>query len=247
MRIPYLVGTKTNSENRFYRYIVAKYSFIMLRYILFLVILWPVKRGIGQKLTGEALLAKTIAYHDPHGQWPTFSETFGVMGLRPNGKESINTIHIDLPKQIFKLTQTRDSTTISQMLNKDSCILSINGNENPSKEDKDKYRLSCKRTKTMRNYYSYLYGLPMKLNDPGTHIDPQVSKKSFNGKDYLVLKATYDEAVGKDIWYFYFDPKTYALEVYQFFHDESKNDGEYVLSPPRRFRNCLRMGKSSKI
>jgi hypothetical protein len=25
------------------------------------------------------------------------------------------------------------------------------------------------------------------------------------------------------------NPKSFALEVYQFFHDESKNDGEYIL------------------
>ena len=69
----------------------------------------------------------------------------------------------------------------------------------------------------------------MKLKDPGTHLDPEVQSKNFKGKAYLVLKVTYDESVGKDVWYFYFDPDNYAMEVYQFFHDESKNDGEYIL------------------
>ena len=81
----------------------------------------------------------------------------------------------------------------------------------------------------MRNYYTYLYGLPMKLKDPGTNLDSKVQKRTFKGKEYLVLKATYDQKVGDDIWYFYFDPTTYAMEVYQFYHDESKNDGEYIL------------------
>mgnify|MGYP003315646006 CR=1 FL=1 len=35
--------------------------------------------------------------------------------------------------------------------------------------------------------------------------------------------------VGSDTWYFYFDQKTYALKRYQFFHDESLNDGEYII------------------
>jgi hypothetical protein len=81
----------------------------------------------------------------------------------------------------------------------------------------------------MKNYYTYLYGLPMKLKDPGTLIDPKVERRSFKGKEYLVLKVKYEEGVGKDIWYFYFDPKSYALKVYQFYHDETKNDGEYIL------------------
>ena len=80
-----------------------------------------------------------------------------------------------------------------------------------------------------RNYYSYLYGLPMKLRDPGTHLDPKVEKKNFHGKDYWVLEVRYDPEVGEDLWYFYFNPDTYAMEAYQFYHDVAKNDGEYIL------------------
>jgi hypothetical protein len=69
----------------------------------------------------------------------------------------------------------------------------------------------------------------MKLRDPGTIVHPTVQLKKFKEKEYLTLKLTYSPEVGKDTWYFYFDPTTFALEVYQFFHDESKNDGEYIL------------------
>jgi hypothetical protein len=69
----------------------------------------------------------------------------------------------------------------------------------------------------------------MKLKDPGTVLDPRVYKKTFKGSDYLAVKVTYDADVGNDTWYFYFNPATYALEVYQFYHDEAKNDGEYIL------------------
>ena len=39
---------------------------------------------------------------------------------------------------------------------------------------------------------------------------------------------TYDPTVGEDIWYFYFHPTTYALIGYRFYHEEAKNDGEYI-------------------
>ena len=68
----------------------------------------------------------------------------------------------------------------------------------------------------------------MKLKDQGTKIHEKVEKKKFKGKEYLVLKVTYDESVGKDTWFFYFNPKTYAMEVYQFFK-ETKDSGEYIL------------------
>jgi hypothetical protein len=48
-----------------------------------------------------------------------------------------------------------------------------------------------------------------------TIIDPVVVKE-FMGKEYLVLKVKYEE----DSWYFFI--LTYAMEVYQFYHDETK-------------------------
>jgi hypothetical protein len=85
-----------------------------------------------------------------------------------------------------------------------------------------------------KDYYTYLYGLPMKLRDKGTNISETVERKTFKGKAYLVLKVTYDEAVGNDIWYFYFHPETFAMEIYQFFKtDETGNlepdSGEYIM------------------
>ena len=94
-----------------------------------------------------------------------------------------------------------------------------------------------------QNYYTYLYGLPMKLKDAGTIIDENVILKEFNGKNYLVLKVTYEKEVGKDTWYFYFDPTTYAMEVYQFYHEEEKNDGEFILLSGLETVNGIKLPK----
>ena len=88
----------------------------------------------------------------------------------------------------------------------------------------------------------------MKLKDKGTNIDTKVERKSFKGKDYLVLKATYDETVGSDVWYFYFDPKTYAMEVYQFYKTDDndnvkQNSGEYILLTEEETVNGIKMPK----
>ena len=68
----------------------------------------------------------------------------------------------------------------------------------------------------------------MKLKDEGTVIHQKVERKTFKGKEYLVLKATYNQEVGKDTWYFYFNPDNFAMEIYQFFKEE-KDSGEYIL------------------
>jgi len=48
------------------------------------------------------------------------------------------------------------------------------------------------------------------------------------GKECLSIRVTYEEAVGEDIWHFYFDKNSYALIGYRFYHEEEKNDGEYI-------------------
>ena len=73
-----------------------------------------------------------------------------------------------------------------------------------------------------------MYRLPPKLKDERTIRHQKPTMKTIKGKEYLVLKVSYTKEVGKDTWYFYFDPKTYAMEVYQFFK-EQKERGEYIL------------------
>lgn len=201
----------------------------MVRYsILVLVSIFSFV-GLAQEMTPETLLAKSITYHDPGNAWKSFRGTLSITMETPNNSDRNSEVTLDLPANYFKLSVKKDDVVYEQLLDKGDCQLWLNGSENITEEDTKKYRLSCDRAITMRNYYTYLYGLPMKLKDPGTILSPEVATKTFKGKQYLVLKVTYDASVGKDIWYFYFDPKTYAMEVYQFFHNEAENDGEYIL------------------
>ena len=185
--------------------------------------------GNAQSLTGTQLLEKAIAYHDPNGSWPIFHGKLNITMQTPDGKDRVSEIILDLPQKFFTVTSTKDAVELEQTVSNGACTLALNGSTDISAEDAKTHRLTCERATMYKNYYTYLYGLPMKLKDPGTIIDPMVHTKTFKGKEYLVLKVTYDKEVGEDIWYFYFNPETYAMEVYQFFHEETKNDGEYIL------------------
>jgi hypothetical protein len=201
----------------------------MTKLLFLLLLLAGISMISAQELSGDALLNKAIDYHDPTGSWTSFKGELDITMSTPDGKERKSDIIINLPKAYFQVTSTKEGVTLKQTLNKEKCDLMLNGSSTISEDDKDKYRLTCERANMYKNYYTYLYGLPMKLKDPGTIIDSKTVKKKFKGKEYIVLKATYEKEVGEDIWYFYFDPITYAMEIYQFFHDEAKNDGEYIL------------------
>ncbi len=201
----------------------------MVRYFFMLLLVMGFSKLKAQNISANELLEQSIDYHDPQNQWKMFSGKMLIEMETPNSSLRRTVLEMNFPKQYFKSSVTKDNYTVESELDKGECVLKLNGSTSIFPKIKDSLGITCDRAKFMKNYYQYLYGLPMKLKDKGTNLNPVVQTKTFKGKEYLVLKVTYDESVGKDVWYFYFDPKTYAMEVYQFFHDESQNDGEYIL------------------
>ena len=201
-----------------------KFTFIFLS----LLFISPFN-SLSQDITGSELLSNTIKYHDPNNNWESFNGKLQITMEIPDKSSRESEININLPNEYFYSKAIKDNNTTEFILDKDDCKILYNGKSDFSEEIAKDNRLSCERATMYKNYYTYLYGLPMKLKDPGTIIQEKVTLKKFKGKEYLVLKVNYKEGVGKDVWYFYFNPKTYAMEVYQFFHEESKNDGEYIL------------------
>jgi len=210
----------------------------------YIVILFFILLSCNSPLTGEKLLALSISHHDPNNNWSTFNDSLFITMEIPGDANRDSEIIINIPEEYFYVKAIRDTLTTEYLLNKNDCQIKLNGKSNLSDAIKKTNRLSCETATLYKDYYTYLYGLPMKLKDPGTIIHENVEHKTFKGKDYLVLKATYDETVGSDIWYFYFDPETYAMEVYQFFHDESKNDGEYILLTEKETISNIKIPKN---
>ena len=198
--------------------------------------------AFSQEITGDELLKKAIEFHDPNGNWATFKGELFVTMETPKNGDRVSKININLPKQYFSVVAKRDTIITTYILDKDEINFSLNGDKNPSEENKKKFSLNAERANLYKNYYTYLYGLPMKLKDEGTVIHQKVERKTFKGKEYLVLKATYNQEVGKDTWYFYFNPDNFAMEIYQFFKEE-KDSGEYILLSELETINDIKMPK----
>ena len=198
---------------------------------------------MGQGISAEDLLKKSIAYHDPNGQWATFEGQLIVEMETPSRPLRHTELEISLPNNYFKSDVQQDGVTTTSVWDKGKCQHFFEGDSDISEDIAEKYRLNCERTNKMRNYYTYLYGLPMKLQDPGTRLYPIVEKKEFMDDTYYCLRVDYDEAVGTDRWYFYFDTATYQLRHYKFYHDETQNDGEYILLADEVVLNGMRLPK----
>ena len=211
-----------------------------MKKIFFSIICLMSTTAIAQTLSAPELLEKSIQYHDPQGNWESFDGEFKIVMDMPGKPERTSVITLNLPEEYFNLSEQRDGKESFRELNGEDCRFSDAEGEVVTTKTDD---TQCERTVMMKNYYSYLYGLPMKLKDPGTILDPKVKKTTFKGKEYLLLRVTYDEAVGSDIWQFYFNPETYAMEVYQFFKGEDEKTGEYILLSDELEVNGIKMPK----
>lgn len=211
-----------------------------MKFILSLVTLFVIQIVNGQTLTGEQLLEKAIQYHDPQGVWPTFQGELKVVLETPKSAERESLITIDLPQEYFNVSTVQEGKTSFREIKNNNCRFSA---EDGKVSEVSLGSEECARTVMFKNYYSYLYGLPMKLKDPGTVVNSSVKQLNFKGKDYLVLQVSYDEAVGSDVWQFYFNPESYAMEVYQFFKGDDAKTGEYILLSGEMVVNGIKMPK----
>jgi len=216
----------------------------MKTYFTLIFIFFGSQSSFSQQLSGEELLSRSIEYHDPQSLWDTFKSVFYVTMESQDGSLRKSKIEVDLNNSFFQLTVQMDDNLTTSTLSGEECILLFNGSSFFSEEIENEYRLTCNRAAMYRDYYQYLYGLPMKLNDNGTIIDPTVKNKKIGDTWYWRLRVTYEPEIGGDTWYFYFDQATYALKQYQFFHDESKNDGEYIVLDQELLVNGIKMPKN---
>jgi hypothetical protein len=182
------------------------------------------------------LIERSIAYHDPKGAWSSrpieiLAEVRLAERLAAERGYEIRTdrILVDNAAGRFRCTTQIADDRIEFSIDGDAFEARLNGRSEISDEDRQKHRLADDQLVRRRDYFNFMYGIPMKLRDPGTRLDPEVVRTEFEGRDVYAIRVTYSPEVGSDVWYFYFDPDTSALVGCRFFHDEAANDGEYII------------------
>ena len=217
-----------------------------MKYILILLLSVAMLSTAKSQMIAQELLQKSINYHDSHGTLMHHDITLHLNEKRPNGSDRKSTVSFNISKQRYSNTRLSDGVEIINTIEKGKKQITIDGRSEYTEDEKKKYRLNPDRIETMKNYYQYLWLLPLKLEDEGTILDPIVKEKNLFGKESLEIKVTYDPSVGKDVWYFYFNPRTYALHGYRFYHVEADNDGEYIILEGETISHGVKLPKSRK-
>ena len=176
------------------------------------------------QLSAQEVLRRSVAYHDPLEQWQTFADSF-----RMDSGNGVDTITIYLPGEYFESRSGGDRFVVSASSCAYDYLDQRTGQRRVSKgfiDDAD----SCAIAFRVRNYTTYLTGLPMKLMDMGTPLSDTVRRATFKGGEYLQLTVDYPKEDGVvETWRYYFDDKTYALRGYAFEKSAYPGHGEEII------------------
>ena len=191
--------------------------------------------GTEPGLDAETVLAATIAYHDPQDAWSTREleivtrvELADRLAQERGYRQRTDRMVVDNAIGAFRLISENDQRTFEIYGHGDVLKARLNGSDQIDDAARAQHRLTPAGMIRWRNYFTYMLGLPMKLRDPGTQLDPQVRRVQFDGREALALRVTYSPEVGRDVWLFYVDPRSHALMGCRFYHDESVGDGEFL-------------------
>ena len=160
-----------------------------------------------QPIKATDILDKSIAFHDPNNQWATFMGTLHLTEKREEGdRYTIFSIDNAKGKWLFE----RDDTKHGMVL--DSCFLKSG-------------EADCDRVELIRNYYLYLWGLPMKLKDHSTPLQPNAELlENWREQAVYAIEVHYD----RENWTYFFDSTNYALVGYEFMFNH-KDGGERIV------------------
>ncbi|MEB2779580.1 DUF6503 family protein [Algoriphagus sp. C2-6-M1] len=191
------------------------------------------------------LLNRSLAYHDPQGNWSKLKTRLYLSSADTAGQEHTFEIELDNSTGYFAHISRQDGKEVVKGFADGNDFYLLDGNPVISEEDREKYGLTPKSLKWVHSFYPYLYGLPMKLTDAGVKVTQAGRVEEFDGKPYQVLDVNFDLSVGSDNWFFYLEPETFALKAYRFNHGDPKS-GEYILLEQEEDVECIKMPKVRK-
>ena len=176
-----------------------------------------------------ALLSRALEHHDPEGVWGRRPIRLEWVSSRPDGSDYTTEIRIDDAAARFDLEMDRDGYLMEYRVRDGELDVVVDGSAEIGSDARAALALDREGGLMWRNYYHFLAGLPMKLTDPGTLLADSVVATSFQGREVLAVRATYETDGGYPHWEFYFEPDSAALVGARFWREGRDVDGEYLV------------------
>lgn len=155
----------------------------------------------------EALLARSLAFHDPHRRWGA-PLALRWQSANPDGEVRMRFDLSWSEAGDFSMRGTRKGHSLEGTIPlRGDARFSVDGGPADAVDPKLRAALVLEREegRFWRNYFGFLAGLPMNLKGEGLHIEPEVRPARFGGRELQSIRVRFEPSVGTDLWTFYFE------------------------------------------
>ncbi|QNP54324.1 hypothetical protein H9L05_21070 (plasmid) [Hymenobacter qilianensis] len=151
----------------------------MMPKLLFFLALTLLPAAPAPPLTGPQLVQQSIAYHDPQGKWPTLRTRLFFQSTSAAGQASTFEVELDNATGYFcHISHPGGREVVKGVVNGQEVLL-LDGQPHFTAAEQKQYRLVAGAVQAARNFYTYLYGLPMKLRDAGTRVAAEAPSNRY--------------------------------------------------------------------
>lgn len=166
-----------------------------------------------KQLTSEEILEKSITFHDADNLWSGLNTILKIESQSVFNEYNRDTIQLgfDILNDEFRYENYRTNEAISFKKGVCRSIMS------PRKE-------LCESKGWTKNFYTYIWGLPMKLKDKGTKLNTVVVDTVFFETPCHALNVKYEA----EDWLYFINKESFKLEGFQFVFNNDASKGEYV-------------------
>ena len=161
--------------------------------------------------SSEEIISKSIEFHDPHQAWNKFRATFHFDSRFAIADYPIESLEVSINVPENYLRYHNRSRKIDLSYQGDSCFVhSMAGN--------------CETYRWTQNFYTYIWGLPMKLQDPGVFPKKGFTRLHFNEIPCYAVQVHYEA----ENFEFYFDSLDFQLRGFRFIKNDGSGKGELI-------------------
>ncbi|AWV98738.1 DUF6503 family protein [Arcticibacterium luteifluviistationis] len=165
----------------------------------FLLLILLAAFSCNSKITGEAILNKSIEFHDPENEWNSLKQKLKISSNFVYPDSSFYQLEIGLDNQNQRVMYSNNTLGQQVEFQKDSCTI-ISGNRN------------CEQLKWTHGFYHFIPGLPMTLKGNDAKIAPNAVDTTFHGLSCHKIQVDFE----KEKWHFYISKENYRLIGYDF-------------------------------
>jgi hypothetical protein len=169
-------------------------------------------------LTGQQLWEKCISYHDPEGKWKNYEGMVHIYTIRSKADSSGEEIlQIKKPEDFYQSTRIVLDVKAIMGIKDGKCFHAVNGNDQPSDDQLEKYRISCENASFHKEHHTCHFGLPMQLKTSGVVVQEKIKTEIFYNTMCHVLtfvgkKGVVNHPYYEGTWNLYIDPVSYAMK-----------------------------------